>query len=74
MDPKTQEAIAGIHDGSLAASLHKNLRFSLAGIAIGWAAGIVIATLTGQSRVMFALSGAAVGLGVGYISSGTKKK
>lgn len=73
MDDEIQQAIAGIHDGSLAASLQRNLKFSMAGVVFGWAAGILLATLTGNSRMLFGISGAAVGLGVGYIGSAAKK-
>ena len=63
MDEKTQEAIEKIADGSLAAGIKKNMKYSTTGIAVGAIVGIVIATFMGKSRIVYGVVGA-IGGGV----------
>ena len=73
MDEKTQEIIAGIHDGTLAERMKMNMKFVTWGVVIGVVVGIVVAPMFGQGRFLMALGGAAVGGMVGGITSPKQK-
>lgn len=69
LDKKTQTVINGINDGTLANQLKNNTKYTLTGLMVGAAAGIVIASFTGKCRLCFAAGGALIGSIIGYVSS-----
>ena len=69
MDKKTQDAIEGINNGTFANQLKNNIKYTLTGLAIGGAIGIIVASLTGRCRLCFGFWGAIAGGSIGYISS-----
>lgn len=73
MDTKTQQAVEAIHNGTLAQTVKKNMKYAFTGIAVGAAIGIVTATLTGKCRFCFGFWGAVAGGSVGYLSAPKEK-
>jgi len=69
LDKETKSAIIAIQNGTLIESLKKSMKRTTIGLAIGGAAGILIATFTGKPRMLFALGGAAIGGMAGKLSS-----
>ena len=69
MDEKTKQAIESIQNGTLATSINKNMRFSLTGIAVGWALGMVIGAMSGQNKFLFGITGAIAGGAIGKFTA-----
>lgn len=69
IDDKTQQAINSIYSGSLANNIKSNMRFVFYGVLFGAAAGIVVATFTGNCRLCFGFWGGLAGGVVGYTTA-----
>ena len=69
LDKETKAAAIAIQNGSLAAGLKKNMKYTATGIIVGGCVGVLIATISGKSRVMFAVGGAIIGGAAGRIAS-----
>jgi len=69
MNPKAEQIVVDVYNGNLAGNLKRNSRFTLAGMAIGAVAGIVVATFTGKCRICFAIWGGIAGGATGYLAS-----
>ena len=69
LDKKTKDAAISIQNGSLAEGLKKNMKYTATGIIVGGCVGVLIATLSGQPRLMFAVGGAIIGGAAGRIAS-----
>lgn len=72
-DRKTQDAIAGIYNGTLAHSIKRNSRYAVVGFAVGFIGGFLIAGWIGKSRLVGGLIGAGTGTGLGLIMSPKNK-
>lgn len=67
LDKDTLATIEGLHDGSLAQSLMSNSKYMLTGMFIGAVGGILIAGLTGKSKMLFAIGTGVMGGSIGYL-------
>ncbi len=72
MDKETLAAIENINSGGLAEKIKQNTKYAATGVAIGAVAGFLLASLTGNGKLMFSALGAVAGGGIGYITSPKK--
>ena len=73
LDDSTKNAVAGIANGTLADEIGSTMKYSITGIFVGMALGILIASLTGNSRMLFGLCGGIAGGGVGMLVNPSNK-
>lgn len=74
MDKETKQAIENIHSGNLAAQINNNMRFSITGIFIGWGIAMMVASLFGQSKIIFGIGGAIAGGTIGKLTANQVNK
>ena len=73
MDEKTQQIITDVYSGNLAVKIKNNTKYAITGAYVGLAAGIIIASLCGKSKLIVGLLGAAAGGSLGYMIAPRKK-
>lgn len=73
MDEKTQAIVADVYNGNLAYKIKNNIKYAITGVFVGLAAGVIIASFAGKSKLIFGLLGAGAGGGLGYLIAPSKK-
>ena len=73
IDKETQTAIDGLYNGTLAHSIKKNSKYAMTGALLFGLVGMVVASFTGQSKILFGIGGVALGLTTGYITANKTK-
>lgn len=69
MNKEALEAAEGLSDGTLVKGIIKSSKYALTGFAIGAIAGVILAAVTGKSKLMFAIAGGTIAGGAGYLMS-----
>ena len=70
---KISDIAAGIHDGTLAASIKKNAQYTVNGMLVGAVTGFFLAMITGRCKICLSIWGAAGGGATGYLIATRKK-
>ena len=73
-DKDISKAVDDITDGNLVNKIKSNIKNASAGIAIGALLGFLLAAITGNCKICFAIGGAAVGGTTGYLLTPKKPK
>lgn len=73
MDDKTKTIIEDVYNGNLATKIKNNTKYAITGAFVGLAAGVIVASVFGKSKLIIGLLGAAAGGSFGYMIAPSKK-